>query len=168
VTADNEHRERRRGRTRDQATRSSALPDQRPFAQPRLRQPPTELLSADQIETIHQAALRVLRDIGLKVLAPEPRQIYASGGATARDQQVTFDPEMVEQLIVTAPAELNTTEPKFIKSPAVVPSVMLVPLKLALFVTTTFAVASLVIPAVEVSERLWPVLVPLKSVAESS
>ncbi len=49
----------------------------------------------------------MLRDIGLKVLDPETRQIYASGGATVRDQQVTFDPEMVEQLIVTAPAEFT-------------------------------------------------------------
>jgi trimethylamine--corrinoid protein Co-methyltransferase len=104
VTAENEPRERRRGRTRE-AARTSSLPEQRPFAQPRLAHGPTELLSADQIEAIHHASLRVLRDIGLKVLDPETRQVYAAAGATVRDQQVTFDPAMVEELIVTAPAE---------------------------------------------------------------
>lgn len=98
---------RRRGRTRDVATRSSALPDQRPFAQPRLRLPPIELLSADEIEAIHQASLRILRDLGMKVLDPETRQLYAAAGATVRDQQVTFDPAMVEELITTAPAEFT-------------------------------------------------------------
>src|SRR5262245_27238992 len=76
VTAENEPRERRRGRTRDQAARTSALPDQRPFAQPRLRLPPLEVLSADQVEAIHQASLRILRDLGMRVLDPETRGIY--------------------------------------------------------------------------------------------
>jgi trimethylamine--corrinoid protein Co-methyltransferase len=105
VTAENERRERRRGRTRDLAARGSSLPEQRPFAQPRLTHGPTELLSADQLETIHHASLRVLRDLGLRVLDPETRQVYASAGATVHDQQVTFDPAMVEELIVTAPSD---------------------------------------------------------------
>ena len=33
--------------------------------------PPVQVLSEDQIETIHQASLRVLRDIGMKVLSPD-------------------------------------------------------------------------------------------------
>lgn len=56
--------------------------------------------------------------------------------------------------MITAPAELNANEPKFIVFPAVVPNVMLVPLKLALSVTPRFAVPSLVIPAVEVIAKL--------------
>jgi trimethylamine--corrinoid protein Co-methyltransferase len=107
VTAENEPRERRRGRTREASTRASALPDQRPFAQPRLRLPPTELLSADQMEAIHQASLRILRDLGMRVLDPETRGIYEAAGATVHEQQVTFDPAMVETLIKTAPAEFT-------------------------------------------------------------
>jgi len=107
VTAENEPRERRRGRTREASTRASALPEQRPFAQPRLRLPPIELLSTDQIETIHQASLRILRDLGMRVLDPETRGIYEAAGATVREQQVTFDPAMVETLIKTAPAEFT-------------------------------------------------------------
>jgi trimethylamine--corrinoid protein Co-methyltransferase len=106
VTAENEPRERRRGRTRDLTTRS-ALPEQRRFAQPRLGRPPVEVLSADQLETIHQASLRILRDIGMKVLDAETRAIYENAGASVDGQQVTFDPAMVEALITTAPAEFT-------------------------------------------------------------
>jgi trimethylamine---corrinoid protein Co-methyltransferase len=114
VTAENEPRERRRGRTRDLTARVSALPEQRPFAQPRLRQAPTELLSADQLETIHLASLRILRDIGLRVLDPETRALYEGAGASVHDRQVTFDPAMVEALIKTAPPEfiLHASNPE--------------------------------------------------------
>ena len=43
----------------------------------------------------------------MRVLDPETRGILASAGATVSDQQVTFDPAMVEELIVTAPAEFT-------------------------------------------------------------
>lgn len=56
--------------------------------------------------------------------------------------------------MVTAPAELNVTEPKFIESPDEVPNMMLAPLRFALLVTVRFAVPSLVIPAAELSVRL--------------
>jgi trimethylamine--corrinoid protein Co-methyltransferase len=107
VAAENEQHERRRGRTREASKRSSALPDQRPFAQPRLTHTPLALLSDDEIESIHRGSLRILRDVGLRVLDPETRGVYATAGADVDDQQVTFDPEMVEALIVTAPAEFT-------------------------------------------------------------
>ena len=106
MTAENEPRERRRGRTRELTARS-VLPEQRRFAQPRLGRPPVEVLSADQVEAIHQASLRILRDIGMKVLDPETRAIYENAGASVDGQQVTFDPAMVETLIKTAPAEFT-------------------------------------------------------------
>jgi trimethylamine--corrinoid protein Co-methyltransferase len=107
MSNENQSRERRRGRTREASTRASVLPDQRPFAQPRVHQGPTALLSEDQLESIHHASMRILRDLGMKVLDPETRAVYASAGATVRDMQVTFDPAMVDELIVTAPAEFT-------------------------------------------------------------
>ncbi|MCP5073291.1 MAG: methyltransferase, partial [Rhodobacteraceae bacterium] len=41
--------------------------NQRPFAELRSPLRPTELVTTDQLETLHHASLRVLRDIGLKV-----------------------------------------------------------------------------------------------------
>ncbi len=83
------------------------MPDQRPFAQPRLLHGPTELVSADQIETLHHASLRILRDLGMKVLDAETRTRFEQAGATVDDEMVRFDPAMVEELITTAPAHFT-------------------------------------------------------------
>lgn len=104
MTTDSEPQTRRPARTRRTAP---TIPEQRPFAQPRLRQGPIELLSAEQIETIHHASLRILRDIGMKVLDPETRTIFERAGATVDGEQVHFDPAMVDELRVTAPSEFT-------------------------------------------------------------
>jgi trimethylamine--corrinoid protein Co-methyltransferase len=82
-----------------------ALPAQRPFAQPRLRHRPTEIASTDELETIHQASLRILRDLGMRVLDPSTRTRFREAGASVDGELVRFDPAMVEELITTAPAE---------------------------------------------------------------
>ncbi len=46
----------------------SRLPPQRPWSQPRMLYRPTEVLSADEIESIHQASLRVLSELGMDFL----------------------------------------------------------------------------------------------------
>lgn len=107
-------RGRRRGRDRADAGTRSQLPEQRPFAQPRLLHGPTELLSVDQIEALHQASLRILSEIGMRVLDDETRALFVGAGATVHDDQmVRFDPEMVEPIISSAPAEftLHATNP---------------------------------------------------------
>jgi trimethylamine--corrinoid protein Co-methyltransferase len=81
------------------------VPEQRPFAQPRLLHGPTELATADQIEAIHQASLRILRELGMKVLDDETRALFVGAGATADGQMVRFDPALVDALITTAPSE---------------------------------------------------------------
>ena len=80
---------------------------QRPFAQPRRLHAPTEIASADQIESIHEASLRILRDIGMKVLDDETRALLAAAGASVDGQMVRFDPELVTSTITTAPAQFT-------------------------------------------------------------
>lgn len=94
-------------RARAERRQIASVPEQRPFAQPRLHQGPTEIVSADQVEALHHASLRILRDIGMKVLDPDTRTVYARAGATIDGEMVRFDPAMVEELIVTAPAEFT-------------------------------------------------------------
>ncbi len=69
--------------------------------------PPIEPLSTDEIESIHQASLRVLAELGMKVTDTEARKIYAEGGARVdrAEELVYLDPEMVEEVIKTVPAE---------------------------------------------------------------
>jgi trimethylamine---corrinoid protein Co-methyltransferase len=97
------HRGRRGGRDRGGNGPRSALPEQRPFAQPRLNRTPTELATTEQVEQIHVASLRILRELGMKVLDAETRALFAGAGATVDGEMVRFDPALVESLITTAP-----------------------------------------------------------------
>ena len=54
---------------------------QRPFGEVRSPLAPTELISTDQVETIHHASLKVLRDIGLRVDSAVARDLLAQAGA---------------------------------------------------------------------------------------
>ena len=49
--------------------------------------PPLDLLSADQIESIHETSLQVLREIGMEVMLPEARDRLRAAGA-----EVTGEP----------------------------------------------------------------------------
>ena len=94
-------REGRRGR-RDK----SAGPAQAPFRHLRSPYPPFEILSADQIEAIHHASLRVLAEIGMNFLLDEARAILKAAGCAVEPAgtRVRFDPAWIEAQIATAPA----------------------------------------------------------------
>ncbi len=89
----------------------STVDDQPPFAQPRYRVPPRALISADELEAIHLASLRVLSETGIDIMHPEVRSILANAGARVGgdggEDRVRFDPELIESLISTAPSEFT-------------------------------------------------------------
>lgn len=87
----------------------SRLPQQRPWAQPRLPYEPTAVISADELESIHLASLRVLAETGMDFLDPQARSVLEAAGAQVEPggQRVRFDPAMVEGLITSAPAEFT-------------------------------------------------------------
>src|SRR5262245_42288918 len=99
---------RRRGGGREGHARST-LPEQRPWAQPRMRYRPTEVVSADEIEAIHDASLRVLAEIGMDFLDADARAVLRAAGATVEEgsQRVRFDPAMVTETIRTAPSSFS-------------------------------------------------------------
>jgi trimethylamine--corrinoid protein Co-methyltransferase len=100
---------RRRGRRGGEAAGRSRLPAQRPWGQPTMRLRPTEVVSADELEAIHVASLRILRDTGIDFLDPESRQLLRAAGAdVAHDgARVRFDPDFVKERIATAPPEFR-------------------------------------------------------------
>jgi trimethylamine--corrinoid protein Co-methyltransferase len=77
----------------------------------------TEVLSADQIEAIHQASLAILERTGMEVLCPEARSILRDAGAQVDEaaMRVRFPRELVEQSITTAPSEftLHSWDPAY-------------------------------------------------------
>jgi trimethylamine--corrinoid protein Co-methyltransferase len=98
-----------RRRSGGRSAERSRLPQQRPWAQPRMRYRPTEAISADELESIHAASLRILSEIGMDFLDPDSREILRRAGAEVEDgsARVRFDPAMVEGTIRTAPAEFT-------------------------------------------------------------
>jgi trimethylamine--corrinoid protein Co-methyltransferase len=82
---------------------------QPPFRQPRRPFPPVEAVSADELEAIHEASLRVLEEIGLDFLDEEARAILKRAGAAveAGSNRVRLDRGLVLQAIRTAPAEFR-------------------------------------------------------------
>ncbi len=105
--AETTSRGRRGGRSR-QAERIERDVDYRHLVSPL---PLADGYSDDQIEAIHQAALTVLEELGVRVLHDGARQLLAAAGATVDELQVRYDRGMVEQAIASAPATFQLSGP---------------------------------------------------------
>jgi len=70
---------------------------------------PVEILSADHVEAIHRASLRILAEIGLEVLGDRALDAFTGAGATVDrlSRNVRLDPGHLEALVSTAPAEFE-------------------------------------------------------------
>ena len=93
-------RARRGGRAGKRAGGSAAF-EQPPFRQLKIPLAPTKLVSDDELESIHLASLRVLKEIGVDVLHDGARQIMKEHGADVREgsERVRFDADMILELI---------------------------------------------------------------------
>lgn len=65
--------------------------------------------SADQIEAIHGGALRILEELGIRVLLDEARRIYRQAGALVDEesQMVRIGREIVARALTTAPRSIR-------------------------------------------------------------
>lgn len=81
---------------------------QRPYA-------PIEILSADHVRAIHETALTILEEIGMRVLEPRARALYRAAGATVDETQmrVRLDRALVMERLKTVPSafELRARNP---------------------------------------------------------
>ncbi len=68
---------------------------------------PVEVLTAGQVEAIHDASLRVLSDVGMHFLHAEGRDLLAAGGARVDGERVRLDPEMVAEAVAGAPSSFR-------------------------------------------------------------
>ncbi len=100
MTNEAEDQPRRRRRSPERSARpAQAKP------QPQLRFPPVNLVSADELESIHQSALKVLREIGMDILHAEAKALLKDAGAdvSPSSDRVRFDPALVDSRIGLAP-----------------------------------------------------------------
>ncbi|WP_269585669.1 trimethylamine methyltransferase family protein [Roseibium sp. Sym1] len=100
----------RRGRRRRGGEK--ATPDlfpQKPFRQPRNIFTPLEAVSADELEAIHDASMRVLEEIGIDFLHEDAKAMLKAAGAdvTPGEDRVRMDRAMVTELVAKAPAEFT-------------------------------------------------------------
>lgn len=99
---------RRGGRSANRAQRSTGIHqlDAKPF---RNRIKPVEFFSADELESIHQASLEVLRDVGMMFLHQGARDLLRKNGADVNDstEVVKFDPALIETWIAKVPPTFN-------------------------------------------------------------
>ncbi len=96
---------RRRGR-RTAGSGSSRLADYRHLTNTLVPQP---AFSEDQVAAIHATALRVLEELGIRVLNAEARRLYAAAGAAVDEASlmVRLDRGLVTELLAKAPGEFD-------------------------------------------------------------
>ncbi|MFQ5567492.1 MAG: trimethylamine methyltransferase family protein, partial [Paracoccaceae bacterium] len=101
-----EHRAPRRGRRRDAAPAPTRAVSYHPIFN---RLPHPEVFSADQVAAIHDAALRVLEELGIRVLHDDGRRRFREAGAVVEEdsQTVRIDRGLVAEALERAPARFT-------------------------------------------------------------
>jgi trimethylamine--corrinoid protein Co-methyltransferase len=70
--------------------------------------PVMSVFSEDEAANMHASALEMLETMGMRVLLPEARKIYAAGGARVDDDDMVYiGREMIEAALATAPKSIH-------------------------------------------------------------
>jgi trimethylamine---corrinoid protein Co-methyltransferase len=95
-----------RGRRRERATGSTG-PAQPPWRALTRLMEPVRAVSDDQLESIVDAASRVLQEIGVDFLHPRARELWVAAGADVDGNRVHLDPDLVASLVSQAPDDFT-------------------------------------------------------------
>lgn len=106
LSADTGSRQRRR--TREGAAKTVRAPDYRHLDHPF---PAQTMFSDDEIAAIHDTALRILEELGMRVLLPEAQALYAAAGAKLVDDMVFIGRDIVTAAIASAPKHWRLRAP---------------------------------------------------------
>jgi trimethylamine--corrinoid protein Co-methyltransferase len=101
---------RRRSNTRAnlKSSRGTAFA-QLPFKALKNPYRPMEIISADQVETIHQASLKILKEIGMRVESEAALKLLTDIRADVdhAEMRVRFDPALIEEMLLDIPSEFT-------------------------------------------------------------
>jgi len=102
---------RRKSQRRGERQRDPAAIHQLPWRQVVNPYRPLEFLSVDQVETIHEASLKLLQHVGVEFMSPRALDVLAKAGAEVdhESQLVRFDPALVQDLVAKAPSTFTLT-----------------------------------------------------------
>ena len=97
----------RRGRAK--VTREVTNFTQAPYRQKKNPFQPMSIFSVDEIESIHEASLKVLCDTGMDIQSPRAVEILKRGGASVGSdgRRVRFEPGFIMEKIATTPSEFT-------------------------------------------------------------
>src|SRR5271170_2352121 len=109
MTTDSPPQDTGRGARRRRVVERGGASAPPPAGQPQLPFPPLDLVSRDELESIHQAALAVLKEIGIDFLHDEARAMLKSAGADVdpASRRVRFDPALIGAHLGLAPKEFT-------------------------------------------------------------
>lgn len=65
------------------------------------------VLTDEEVESIHQATLRLLGDVGVLLTQPEARAVLCGAGATVRGERILLPPDLVEQAVAQCPCRVT-------------------------------------------------------------
>ncbi len=103
--------ETRRRRSTERSAKGPAAIPQLPLRRVRNPYPPMTLLSADQIEAIHEASLHILENFGIEVMSARALALFEKAGASVdhATQTVRLDRGLVAEALKTAPSAYTLT-----------------------------------------------------------
>lgn len=98
---------RRRGRGARRDARNAATTPR--LSTTRYRVKPVDVVSADELETIHQASVRLLTEVGIEFRDEVALAQWADAGADVRGERVHLEAELIEELMADAPSSFELT-----------------------------------------------------------
>jgi trimethylamine---corrinoid protein Co-methyltransferase len=105
----NKRRTRGGGRAGAAARRGEAVIEQMPWNPPMLIDPPIEPLTPEGVAAIHDGAMRILEEIGVKFLNEEALGILREAGCRVDGDVVRMDRDFVMEMVAKAPSEFTLT-----------------------------------------------------------
>lgn len=102
-------RRRGGGRAGNADRRGSAAIEQMPWQIPINNDRPTEPLSDEGVEAIHNGAMQILEEIGMEILNDEALEIFRETGATVNGQNVRVGRDFIMEMLERAPSEWTMT-----------------------------------------------------------
>ncbi|MFK7870846.1 MAG: trimethylamine methyltransferase family protein [Roseobacter sp.] len=111
VDASTQRRSRSRagGRAGAASRRGSAVIEQMPWNPPVNRDAPTEPLTGEGVQAIHDGAMRILEEIGIEFFNPEACKILKKAGADVQGETVRMGRDFVMEWIAHAPSQFTLT-----------------------------------------------------------
>ena len=102
-------RKRGGGRAGNSARRGTAVIEQMPWRLPVNTDRPTEPLTEEGVQAIHNAAMEILEDIGIEFLNAEALEIMREAGCTITGQNVRMGRDFVMEMVAKAPSSFTLT-----------------------------------------------------------